>query len=139
MKVIGLNPGYILKSFILYLQPETPNINLDVENMDSDWLPHPLFYNTPKNSDFFKMLVQNFIKESSPGESHWIVDHQRKFWMEETKNGLNKKWIRLSGYKMRHQSSRIRKDRFDQRSTRRPKTIKIFVPQNNNRFDAWGG
>ena len=61
--------------------------------------------------------------------------------MEETKNGLNKKsaWIRLSGYKMRHQSSRIRNDRFDQGSTRRPKTIKIFVPKNNNRFDAWGG
>ena len=80
------------------------------------------------------MLVQNLVKESSPGESHCIVDHQRKFWMEE------KKYIGFL-YKMRQQSinSRIRNDRFDQRSTRRPKIIKIFEPKNNNRFDAWGG
>ena len=99
--------------------------------MDLNWVPSLLSFNTPQNSDFLKMLVQN----SSPGESHWIVDHQRKFWMEEKKSfGFL--------YKMRQQSinSRIRSDdRFDQRSTRRPKTIKIFVPKNNNRFDAWGG
>ena len=63
-------------------------------------------------------------------ESHWIVDQQRKFWID----------------KMRHQSARKRNYTFDQevnnhyqRSTKRPKTIKIFVPQNNNRFDVWGG
>ena len=63
-------------------------------------------------------------------ESYWIVDQQRKF--------------RIG--KMRHQSARLKKYPFDQevnyhyqRSTKRPKTIKIFVPQNNNRFDVWGG
>ena len=63
-------------------------------------------------------------------ESYWIVDKQRKFWIG----------------KMRHQSARLKKYSFDQevnnhyqRSTKRPKTIKIFVPQNNNRFDVWGG
>ena len=69
-------------------------------------------------------------------ESHWILDDQRKFWMGETKNGFI--------HKMRHQSSRLRKDQFDQevdnqRSTRKPKTIIIFKPHNNNRFDNWGG
>ena len=72
-------------------------------------------------------------------ESHWILDHQQKIWMGETKNGFL--------HKMRHQSSRIRKNQFDQeeenqRSTGRPKsakTIIIFVPHNNNRFDNWGG
>ena len=69
-------------------------------------------------------------------ESHWILDHQQKIWMGETKNGFL--------HKMRHQSSRIRKDQFDQEvenqgSTRRPKTIIIFKPHNNNRFDNWGG
>ena len=47
---------------------------------------------------------------------------------------------------MQHLSARIRNHTIDQevnnhyqRSTRRPKTIKIFVPRNNNRFDTWGG
>ena len=70
-------------------------------------------------------------------ESQWILDHQQKFWMGETKNGF-------LYTKMRHQSSRIRNNQFDQevdnqRSTRRPKTIKILVPHNNDRFDNWGG
>ena len=47
---------------------------------------------------------------------------------------------------MRHLSARTRNHPIDQevynhyqRSTRRPKTSRIFVPQNNDRFDAWGG
>ena len=93
--------------------------------MDLGWLPPLLiglkgsFNNTSNNSDFLKILVQN-----------WIVDQQRKFWID----------------KIRHQSARKRNYTFDQevnnhyqRSTKRPKTIKIFVPQNNNRFDVWGG
>ena len=47
---------------------------------------------------------------------------------------------------MRHLSARIRNHPIDpevynhyQRSTRRPKTSRIFVPRNNDQFDAWGG
>ena len=46
---------------------------------------------------------------------------------------------------MRQLYARIRNHPFDQevknhhqRSTRRPKTVILFAPQNNDRFDAWG-
>ena len=47
---------------------------------------------------------------------------------------------------MRYLSARIENHPIDpevynhhQRSTGRPKTSRIFVPRNNDRFDAWGG
>ena len=46
---------------------------------------------------------------------------------------------------MRQLSARIRNHPLDQevknhhqKSTRRPKTVILFAPQNNDRFDAWG-
>ena len=56
---------------LINFQHETPKKNFDLENMDLGWLP-PLiglkgsFNNTPKNSDFLKMLLQNLTKKSSP-------------------------------------------------------------------------
>ena len=46
----------------IYLQPENPKKNLDFENMDLDFigLKSPF-----KNSNFLKLFVQNFVKESS--------------------------------------------------------------------------
>ena len=52
---------------LINFQHETLKKNLDLENMDLGWLPPLLIgLNTPKNSDFLKMLLQNLTKKSSP-------------------------------------------------------------------------
>ena len=43
------------------LQPENPKKNLDFENMDFIGLKSPFH-----NSNFLKLFVQNFVKESNP-------------------------------------------------------------------------
>ena len=58
----------ILKSFHQLInqidfQPESPKKILDFENMDLDFIG---FKSPFKNSNFLKLFVQNFVKESNP-------------------------------------------------------------------------
>ena len=82
--------------------------------------------------DFLKKRELDEI-ESNAKESEWTEIIQRTFWM----------------YRMfRHQSSRTRVIRnalseqevnnHKQRSTTRP-PFNVFLPTNDDRFDAWGG
>ena len=91
------------------------------------------------NFDIEFELFRNLIIESQSR----IVDHQQNSWIKGTKNGFL--------YKLWNKSSRnisIRRPRFEQQkdinniyqgSTRKPETMKIVSPKNDDRFDKWGG
>ena len=130
-------PHFLLVLFTLNLIEQSHSMQIkrdfDLKKLESS-------LNNVKN--FRKMLFGNLKKESHPNKSnpHWILDHQRKFGIEETKNSFL--------YKLQHQWSKTRfmRPHFDmemdnnnpyQRSTRKP--FNIFAPSNNDRFDTWGG
>ena len=104
-----------------------------------------------KKMTFFDVHYQNLKqKRSNPNESKslWIVDCQEKSWITKTKKQIAHKLLHqfsrttpitlrfenemelVKGYK-----SSIRKAE----TTRKPVTIKIVSPKNNDRFDSWGG
>jgi hypothetical protein len=114
------------------------NQNKDFESKNLNPL---LFGLNMKKFDLLKLLSQSLLKgeekyENNPN-SHWIFNHQQKFLIEETKNAIPNK--------LRHQPKYLR-PQFDQeinnqyqRTTRKPRKFNIFAPNNNNRFDTWGG
>ena len=94
-----------------------------------------------KKFDILKLLSQSLLKgeetyENNP-KSHWILDHQQKFLIEETKHEIRNKLRHQPKY-MRPQFDQEIKNQY-QRTTRNPRNFRIFAPNNNNRFDNWGG
>ena len=122
-------------------QHANQNTDFDIKNSNSDQLNPLLIALNIKKFDILKLLSQSLLKgketyENEP-KSHWILDHQQKFLIEETKHAI--------GYKFRHKPKYVRPE-FDQeinshyqRTTRKPRIFNIFAPNNNNRFDNWGG
>ena len=94
-----------------------------------------------KKFDLLKLLSQSLLKgeetyENNP-KSHWILDHQQKFLIEETKHVIRNKLRHQPRY-MRPQLDQEINSQY-QRTTRNPRNFIIFAPNNNNRFDNWGG
>ena len=118
--------------------------DFEIKNLNLDQLNLLLIGLNVKKFDILKLLSRSLLKgketyENEP-KSPWISDHQQKFLIEETKHAIR--------YKLRHQPIRTRSMRpqFDQeinnhyqRTTRKPRNFNIFAPNNNNRFDNWGG
>ena len=99
----------------------------------------PLFIGlNVKRFDILKLLFQNLLKESDQDKpkSHWILDHQQQFTIEETKHSIHYK-LRPRTRSMRPLDQEI--NNHYQWTTRKPKIFNIFAPNNNNRFDNWGG
>ena len=98
------------------------------------------------NFDFELELFRNLIKESNPNESkpHWLVDHQQNSWITEPKSWITKAKARngfifkLLGKSLRATSTG---PRFDQETEIKDamEAVKIVSPENNDRFDNWGG
>ena len=99
------------------------------------------------NFDFELELFRNLIKESNPNESkkpHWLVDHQQNSWITEPKSWITKAKARNGNiFKLLGKSSRTTSTgpRFDQETEIKDpmEAIKIVSPENNDRFDNWGG
>ena len=98
------------------------------------------------NFDFELELFRNLIKESNPKESkpHWLVDHQQNSWITEPKSWITKAKARNGFiFKLLGKSSRSTstEPRFDQETEIKDamEAVKIVSPENNDRFDNWGG
>ena len=107
-------------------------------------------HNHAMKMSFFDFHYQNLKKESSPNESksHWIVDHHEKSWIAKTKKRIVHKWLQESsrttpiGPRFDYQMELVNDYKWSTRkseTTRKPVTIKIVSPKNNDRFDSWGG
>ena len=126
---------------LILFQHANRNTDFESKNLNLDQLNPLLIGLNIKKFDLLKLLSQSLLKgeetyENNP-KSHWILDHQQKFLIEETKHAITNK--------LRHQPKYMR-PQFDQeinnqyqRTTRKPRKFNIFAPNNNNRFDTWGG
>ena len=100
---------------------------------------------------FFDFHYQNLKKESSPNESksHWIVDHHEKSWIAKTKKRIVHKLLQESSRTtpiirpgFGNEMELVKDYKWSIRkveTTRKPVTIRIVSPKNNDRFDSWGG
>ena len=122
-------------SLILF-QHANQKADFEIKNSNLDPL---LIALNIKKFDILKLLSQSLLKGKETYEnepiSDWILDHQQNILIEETK-------LRN---KLRHRPKYMR-PQFDQeinnqylRTTRKPRNFNIFAPNNNNRFDTWGG
>ena len=90
--------------------------------------------NQKADFDFLKKMELDGI-ESNSKESEWTEIIQRTFWMFQIKRMF------------RHQSSRTRviRNALSEQEVNNPKQsttrppFNVFLPTNDDRFDAWGG
>ena len=99
----------------------------------------------------FDLHSQNLVKESNPNESksQWIVDHHEMSWIAKTKKQVVHKLLQQSSRTtpiirphFGHEMELVNGYKWSIRkveTTRKPVTIKIVSPKNNDRFDSWGG
>ena len=85
--------------------------------------------------DFLKKMELDEI-ESNPKESEWTEIIQRTFWMFQIKRMFRHQYSRRTRV-IRNALSEQEVNSNKQRSTRPP--FNVFLPTNDDRFDAWGG
>ena len=98
------------------------------------------------NFDFELDLFRNLIKESNPNESkpHWLVDHLQNSWIPEAKSWIVGRLLTLADEAFalgKSSKTRYTEPRFVQETEIKDpmEAIKIVSPENNDRFDNWGG
>ena len=109
-------------------------------------------HNHAMKMTFFDFHYHDLIKESNPNESksHRIVDHHEKSWIVKTKKRIVHKLLQQSSRTTPIIRPRFGHDEMELvndykwsirkvETTRKPVTIKIVSPKNNDRFDSWGG
>ena len=116
----------ILIFFSLKPQPFPTNMQTTVFDLQPE--------NQKAEFDFLKKMELDEV-ESNPKESEWTEIIQRTFWMFRIKRMFRHQFSRTRV--IRNALSEQEVNDHKQRSTRPP--FNVFLPTNDDRFDAWGG